>query len=97
MYNTLHNLWKYLGFYSKQNLGFCHQNDHFFQVLFYKRTSYIIMHYKRTKEEGNNEKVGILVGKLVSCSNGLVIKALDSQSSGPVFKTTGWLQGRLSL
>ena len=47
------------------------------------------MHYKRTKEEGNNEKVGILVGKLVSCSNGLVVKALDSQYSGPVFKTTG--------
>ena len=28
---------------------------------------------------------------------GLVVKALDSQSRGPVFKTTGWLQGRLSL
>ena len=30
-------------------------------------------------------------------SNGLVVRALDSQSRGPVFKTTGWLQGRLSL
>ena len=30
-------------------------------------------------------------------SNGLVVKALDSQSRGPVFKTAGWLQGRLSL
>ena len=30
-------------------------------------------------------------------SNGLVVKALDSQSRSPVFKTTGWLQGRLSL
>ena len=30
-------------------------------------------------------------------SNGLVVKALDSQSGGPVFKTTGWLQDRLSL
>ena len=30
-------------------------------------------------------------------SNGLVVKALDSQSRGPVFKTTGWLQGQLSL
>ena len=29
-------------------------------------------------------------------SNGLVVKALDSQSRGPVFKTTGLLQGRLS-
>ena len=26
-------------------------------------------------------------------SNDLVVKALDSQSGGPVFKTTGWLQG----
>ena len=26
-------------------------------------------------------------------SYGLVVKALDYQSSGPVFKTTGWLQG----
>ena len=24
--------------------------------------------------------------------NGLVIKSLDSQSRGPVFKTTGWLK-----
>ena len=30
-------------------------------------------------------------------SNGLVVKALDSQSRGPVFKTTWLLQGRLSL
>ena len=29
--------------------------------------------------------------------NGLVVKALDSQSRGPMFKTTGWLQGWLSL
>ena len=29
-------------------------------------------------------------------SNGLVVKALDSQSRGPVFKTSRWLQGRLS-
>ena len=28
---------------------------------------------------------------------GLVVKALVSQTRGPVFKTTGWLQGRLSL
>ena len=27
----------------------------------------------------------------------LVVKVLDSQSRSPVFKTTGWLQGRLSL
>ena len=30
-------------------------------------------------------------------SNGLVVKMLDCQSRGPLFKTTGWLQGRLSL
>ena len=30
-------------------------------------------------------------------NNDLVAKVLDSQSRGPVFKTTGWLQGRLSL
>ena len=30
-------------------------------------------------------------------NNGLVVKALDCRSSGPVFKTTGWLQSRLSL
>ena len=30
-------------------------------------------------------------------SNDLVVKALDSQSRGPVFKTTGWLQGQLSV
>ena len=41
--------------------------------------------------------------KIASCDNfslsfsGLVVKWLDSQSRGPVFKTTGWLQGRLSL
>ena len=28
---------------------------------------------------------------------GLVVKALDYQSRGPMLKTTGWLQGRLSL
>ena len=26
-----------------------------------------------------------------------VVKALESQSRGPLFKTTGWLQGQLSL
>ena len=29
--------------------------------------------------------------------NGLVVKVLDSQSKVPVFKTIGWLQGRLSF
>ena len=30
-------------------------------------------------------------------SNGLLVKALDSQSRGHGFKTTGWLQGRPSF
>ena len=34
---------------------------------------------------------------MVILFNGLVVKVLDSQSRGPVFKTNGWLQGRLSL
>ena len=29
--------------------------------------------------------------------NGLVVKVLDSQSRGPMFMATAWLQGRLSL
>ena len=29
--------------------------------------------------------------------NGLVVKALNCQSKGPWFETSGWLQGRLSL
>ena len=39
------------------------------------------------------------IGKLLlrQSFNGLVVKALDSQSRGLVFKTTGWLQGQLSL
>ena len=35
--------------------------------------------------------------KIPRRSNGLVVKVLDSQSRGPMSKTTGWLQGRLSL
>ena len=30
-------------------------------------------------------------------SDGLVVKSLDPQSRGRVFKTTGWLQGLISL
>ena len=29
--------------------------------------------------------------------NGLVVKSLDSQPRGLVFKSTGWLQGRLTF
>ena len=41
--------------------------------------------------------MGSLYESIPLWSNGLVVKALDSQSRSPVFKTTGWLQGRLSL
>ena len=45
-----------------------------------------------------NGFTGILnESKCKQWSNGQVVKALDFQSRGPVFKTTGWLQGRLSL
>ena len=38
-----------------------------------------------------------LTSSYILWSNGLVVvKALDSQSRGSLFKTTGWLQGRLS-
>ena len=39
----------------------------------------------------------IKAGSPMKMSGGLVAKVLDSQSRDPVFKTTGWLQGRLSL
>ena len=32
-----------------------------------------------------------------SPSNGLVVKVLDSQSKGTLFKTSGWLQGGSAL
>ena len=45
--------------------------------------------------QNKNNNVNYLIDP--TWSNGLVVKALDSQSRGPVFKTAGWLQGRLSL
>ena len=45
----------------------------------------------------NFNRVKVLVPDFILWSDGLVVKSLDSQSRGPVFKTTGWLQGRLSL
>ena len=35
--------------------------------------------------------------KWSNLNNDLVVKALESESRCPVFKTTGWLQGRLSI
>ena len=53
-------------------------------------------------EQWSNKAYGtFLVPKAVDYvtlwSNGLVIKALDSQSRGSIIKTTGWLQGWPSL
>ena len=42
----------------------------------------------------NNEATGFSVNNFAP---GLVVKSLDSQFRCPAFKTTGWLQGRLSL
>ena len=39
----------------------------------------------------------VFLSKKRLVQDGLVVKALDYQSRGPVFKTTGWLQGWLSL
>ena len=48
--------------------------------------------------DGNNKKLILFVTiDPFLWSNGLVVKALDSQSRSPMFKTTGWFQGRLSL
>ena len=38
-----------------------------------------------------------MVLTLINMSYGLVVKALVFQSKGPMFKTKGWLQDRLSL
>ena len=46
---------------------------------------------EESRVDGNMSR---LIGYLMY---GLVVKSLDSQSRGPVFKTTGWLQGQLSL
>ena len=37
------------------------------------------------------------MGLIAKWSNSLVVKALASQSKGPEFNSTGWLQGRLSF
>ena len=37
--------------------------------------------------------VGKILTELSNRSDGLMVKSLDSQSKGSVFKTTGWLQG----
>ena len=46
---------------------------------------------EESRVDGNMSR---LIGYLMY---GLVVKSLDSRSRGPVLKTTGWLQGWLSL
>ena len=48
--------------------------------------------WKRCLSEGR-----LCVGKWIWPTDGLVVNVLDFQSRGPLFKTTWWLQGRLSL
>ena len=49
---------------------------------------------KRGKRKIEKDRDRKYIGKVKrQWSSGLVVKALDSQSRVPVFKTTGWLQG----
>ena len=56
-----------------------------------------IVHRNRFFRLDHQNKCSESKVKLRQWSNGIVVKALDSISRGPVFKTSGWLQGRLSL
>ena len=49
------------------------------------------------KHAPNMVHVKIYDARNAHAHNDLVVKVLDSQYRGPMFKTTGWLQGRLSL
>ena len=46
---------------------------------------------------GNKPSYSLFKGSKISWNNGPVVKAPDSQSRGPVFKSTEWLPGQLSL
>ena len=43
------------------------------------------------------KKVTRVLLSSVLWSNGLLVKALELQSSSPIFKTSRWLQGQLTL
>ena len=68
-------------------------NEIYITTLYFLSKNFYILSTKGVYQKTNLVKV------YVSClwSNGLVVKALDSQSRVPVIKTTGWLQGRVSL
>ena len=55
-------------------------------IIVYNRCLFYIFQYF------NSSKYGITIR-----GNCLVVKVLDSQSRGPEFSITGWLQVRLSL
>ena len=52
------------------------------------------LHYTN---KADDKVLGLVVMLGLVVCDGLVVKSLDSQSRGAMFKTTGWLQGRLSL
>ena len=78
--------------FGTKNISFIHLHQHQ-QVFKYKRTWRCVL----DKWLLLFNFVFILGCSRYSCSSGLVVKSLDSWSRGPVFKTTGWLQGWLSL
>ena len=65
---------------------------------FCESTSPDIFSLCKTNVDGSIDSGNFFMkGFLPLWSNGLLVKALDPQFRGPVFKATGWLQGRLSL
>ena len=97
----------YQGLYSIVSYGSFKGNPNFQSILDWILQ---ILHYCCRKQHKNIENWRIIEQNLVlslrfslftatcaSWSNGVVVKALDSQFRGPVFKTSGWLQGWLSL
>ena len=66
------------------------------KITFFKNSKILYINYKFFKDfPYHRKKTNRAV--VHSWSNGLVVKTLDSQSRGPVLKSTGWLQGRLSF
>ena len=64
----------------------------------YKQTPVFLVFWIEKKKKNSYLKFKLKIFLiLLQWSNGLRVKALDSQSKGPMFKTTRWLQGRLSL
>ena len=64
---------------NKLNLGRLHTYTYMDSLLVYESNNHLMLSIKQPEWR--------------KWRNSLVVKVLDSQSSGPVFKTTGWLQG----